>query len=263
MSRNKEMRGGEGVMITFNKQTQFNNIYNNLYKEKLISLEKDPKKYMLTLGLFTKGVLDYPFETRKEFKTAYFNYLKDVLGYDSLLETYNFYDELYFEFYEMMYDELMSLHLSEEDICLLYANRTIYNFYKGFQFEKSVIDIIDEDKLMYRDDNELKEEIDSKYKIDIELYNTYNQLIGIQCKTNTYLKISKKTQSYHIGCMSRYIKEFGAETTYYILHDSNNQPMKLVASNTYLIPYKDITNCTMDDFIVGTFEELSEELNNL
>ena len=251
-------------MITYNKQKQFNNIYNNLYKKKLEFLHLDPKKYMLTLGLILKPISKlYTFDSMEEFYEVYFDYLNEYFEFNSLLDTYEYYEDLYNDFVRIMKDELNALHLSENDIWELYVNRTIYNFYKGFVFELSVIDIIDEDKLIHRVDDGLDKLIDMCCKIDIEFSNKDNKLMGIQCKTNTYLNISPKTQSYHISCMSKYIKEFGAETTYYLLHDSNNQPMKLASTNTYLIPYKEITKCSMNDFIIGSFKELEKELNNL
>lgn len=241
------------------KKTLFNDIYYKQYPQRLLENGRCTDEDMIVKIIPMHNIVNYDFETSEDFYNVYFQYLADYLN-DSVEGAYDFYIELYDLFIETMKEELSVF--DSDEIVDLYVLKTILNFYSGFKFEREVNALIDKDKTIYRSEKQ-KVELDTIYKIDLESIDSDDRLYGFQLKTLSYTNLNKRTKGYHKGCMTKYIKEFGAEDVFYILHNKDVQPMKLKETNTYLIPYKTISNYNSNAFIIGDYEELKEQLNNI
>ena len=237
--------------------TKFNTIYYDSYPKRLEELGRIPSEDIVVRIIPMRPIINYDFETQEDFYDAYFYYLSDYLNVE-VIDAYNYYIELYDLFCEIMADDL--LEFNEEEICELYVMKTIYNFYSGFKFEKDVSALISE--IPYRSLKQINE-LDTEYKIDLEVVGVDDDIYGLQLKTMSYLNVNNKTKGYHKSRMKKYIEDYEATDVFYVLHNHNVQPMKLRNNNTYLIPFNSIQCYELKDFIVGTYEELEIELNNL
>ena len=241
------------------KKTLFNTIYYKSYPKCLEELGRDPNEDMIVKIIPMYNIIDYSFETQEDFYNVYFQYLADYLN-DSVEGAYDFYIELYDLFIETMKEELSVF--TDEEIVEYYTLKTILNFYSGFKFERDVNALIDKDKTVYRSSKQ-RDELDTIYKIDLEILDSDDNLYGIQMKTTSYLNLNNRMQGYHKSAMTKYIKEFGAENCFFLFHNKDVQPMKLKSTGKYLIEYKTISNYTYNDFVVGSYEELQIQLNNI
>ena len=237
--------------------TRFNTIYYSDYPKKLKEIGRLPEEDIIVKVVPMRPIVNYDFENEEDFYNAYFYYLADYLNMD-MDDAYDYYIELYDLFREIMAEDLLEFDI--EQICELYVMKTIYNFYSGFKFEKDVSALIPESP--YRSDKQLTE-LDTEYKIDLEVVGIDDDLYGLQLKTLSYVNVDKKTKGYHKSRMKDYIEDFGATDVFYILHNHNLKPMKLKGANTYLIPFGSIQCYELKDFVVGTYVELQNELNNL
>ena len=237
--------------------TKFNTVYYSDYPKRLEEIGRIPSEDIIVKVVPMRPIVNYDFDTQEDFYNAYFYYLADYLNMD-MDDAYDYYIELYDLFREIMAEDLLEFDI--EQICELYVMKTIYNFYSGFKFEKDVSALIPESP--YRSDKQLTE-LDTEYKIDLEIVGIDDDLYGLQLKTLSYVNVDKKTKGYHKSRMKDYIEDFGATDVFYILHNHNLKPMKLKGTNTYLIPFDSIQCYELKDFVVGTYVELQNELNNL
>ena len=245
------------MYISQYKKKLFNDIYFRDYLQRLKEMGLNPKENIIVKAVQMHGIIDYPFESRESFYNIYFQYLSDHLGTD--IETaYDFYIDKYDLFCEVMAEELEPF--TDEEIVELYVEKTIYNHYNGLKFEKDVLSLISE-SLVHRENKE-RDYIDNVLKIDLEL-QTDNTLYGLQLKACSYLRVDDKLKQYHHKMMHKYKEQYNATDVFYILHNNTNQPMALRNNGFYLIPYEEINNYTINDFIVGDWDDLQNELNNL
>ena len=247
------------MFISNDKKTLFNTIYYKEYPKRLEELGRCIDEDMIVKILPMHNIIAYDWTTPEDFYNVYFEYLADFLN-DSVDGAYEFYIELYEFFTSIMAEELSVF--TDEEIVELYCLKTINNFYSGFKFEKDVNALIDKDKKLYRSSKQ-RDELDNIYKIDLEILSSDDRLYGIQMKTTSYLNLNNRMKGYTKSCMTKYIKEFGAENCFFLFHNKDVQPMKFKETNTYLIPYKEINNYTYNDFVVGDWSELKEQLNNI
>ena len=247
------------MFISNDKKTLFNTIYYKEYPKRLEELGRCIDEDMIVKILPMHNIIAYDWTTPEDFYNVYFEYLADFLN-DSVDGAYEFYIELYEFFTSIMAEELSVF--TDEEIVELYCLKTINNFYSGFKFEKEINALIDKDKTVYRSSKQ-RDELDTIYKIDLEVLDDDDNLYGIQMKTTSYLNLNNRMKGYHKGCMTKYIKEFGAENCFFLFHNKDVQPMKERNTGSYLIPYKSVSDYTSKDFIIGSYEELQIELNNI
>lgn len=243
------------MAISKYKQTLFNDIYFNNYPKQLKEIGLNPKECMIVKMVPMHGIIDYPFESKEDFYNVYFKYLSDHLGTD-IESAYDFYVNKYNLFYEIMEDELSVF--TDEEICKLYVDKSIYNFYNGIKFEKDVLSLIP--LYVVRDDEE-REFIDNVLKIDIELASNDN-LYGLQLKCLSYINTDNKLKQYHKKQFNNYIDKFDAANVFYLFHNADLDPVRLKSNRSYLIPFEEINNYTINDFETGSFGELQNELSN-
>ena len=240
-------------------KTLFNNIYYKNYPKCLEELGRCSEEDMIVKIIPMYNIINYSFKTQEDFYNVYFEYLADFLNTD-INDAYDFYIELYDLFIETMKEELSVF--TDEEIVEYYTLKTILNFYSGFKFERDVNALIDKDKTVYRSSKQ-RDELDTIYKVDIEILDDEDNLYGIQMKTTSYLNLNNRMKGYHKGCMTKYIKEFSAQNCFFLFHNKDVQPMKERNTGNYLIPYKSVSDYTYNDFVVGSYEELQIQLNNI
>ena len=239
-----------------NKIKRFDTLYNVEYPNLLKRMGLDPKAYMITKMVYFNHMAKNKIKTKEDFHNIYFCYISAYLKID---DADYLYESLFNSFCEIMAPDLADFTVDELWEC--YLEKTMYNFYYGFKFENSVKDLI---VSPYRTRYQI-DLLDSIYKIDCEFLDTFGNTFGLQLKKISYLNCKKDKIDKHKNQMNKYLNDFDANEVFYVLHDEDKngepKPVKLKATNTYLIPFEGIDLYKPTDFIIGSYEELERELN--
>ena len=245
-------------MNTMNdKLKKFDTLYNVEYPNLLKKMALDPKAYMITKMVYFNHMAKNKIRTKEEFYNTYICYISAYLKIDN---AHYLYESLFHTFCEIMAPDLEDFTINELWEC--YLEKTMYNFYYGFKFEKIVKDLI---VSPYRTRHQI-DLLDSKYKIDCEFLDTYGHTFGLQLKKVSYLNCKKDKIDKHKKQRHKYLSDFDANEVFYVLHDEDEngepKPVKLKSTNEYLIPFECIDLYKPSDFIIGSYEELKCELNS-
>lgn len=228
---------------------EFHNIYYNLQKEYLNGYNL--KDYIIVNYVSFNKIKDF-----NDYNSFKYKYMLQITP--NIPEATELYEDYYNCFLENMEPYLTAIkqkyNKTEEDIKKSYEIKTIWQFYSGFYDEKILREKIKLNSNTYSILNrttENKLSLDNNYAVDIEIIDTNNNIMAIQCKQLSYLNLPMDKKEIHLRKHSNYRGRFN-NNTYYILF-KDNAPCYLTINNSYLINSNLIKDLTWKDFKIGTY----------
>ena len=128
---------------------------------------------------------------------------------------------------------------SEKDIDNALMYNIFYINYGGFLYEELIEEVLESRGFIVSESKEL----DNFYNIDLLVkHRDYPYEVGIQCKSISYLHISKKIKDEHLQKQINAIYNGECHTTIYLFH---NDDLECVDSNNNILSIEEIINFIM------------------